>query len=133
VIDADQDDPAVAARPGGHTYHLTPEPVWRAQEQQQAYQPEAFEVDGFIHCTDGEVNLLAVANAFYQADQRPYVVLVLDRDRINAPVRFEDADRIFPHIYGALNRDAVVDVRRAIRLADGSFVSITSGATLFGA
>lgn len=120
----ERDDPAVAARPGGHTYHLTPEPVWHAQQEQATYQPEAFDADGFIHCTDGEVNLLAVANAFYQSDRRPYVVLVLDRDRVTAPVRYEDPERIYPHIYGPLNRDAVVMVRRAVRLADGSFASI---------
>jgi len=124
MSDPDGRDPDVATRPGGHTYHLTPEPVWTAQEQEDAYQPEAFGADGFIHCTDGEVNLLAVANTFYQADHRPYVVLVLDRDRITAPVRYEDPKQIFPHIYGPLNRDAVVEVRRAVRLADGSFTSI---------
>ncbi len=117
-------DPAVAARPGGRTYHLTPEPVWAAQADGDAYRPEGFADEGFIHCTDGEVNLLAVANAFYQADRRPHVVLVIDLDRVAAPVRYEDPDRIYPHIYGPLNRDAVVEVKRVVRLADGSFARI---------
>ena len=116
-------DPVVAVRPGGRTYHLTPEHVWLS-EQDGDYQPEAFADDGFIHCTDGEVNLLAVANTFYQGDQRPHVVLVIDTERVSSPIRYEDPDRIYPHVYGRLNRDAVVEVRRAVRLADGSFVGI---------
>lgn len=118
------DDPAVAARPGGRTYHLTPEPVWTAQETGASYRPEPFDADGFIHCTDGEVNLLAIANRFYQGDRRPHVVLVVDLDRVSVPVRYEDPERIFPHVYGPLNREAIVEVRRAVRLADGSFVGI---------
>ena len=116
-------DPAVAARRGGRTYHLTPEEVWSAQEAGD-YRPEAFDADGFVHCTDGEVNLLAVANTFYQGDKRPHVVLVIDPDRLTAPVRYEDPGRVYPHVYGPINRDAVVEVRRAVRLADGSFVGI---------
>lgn len=120
-------DPAVATRPGGRTYHLVPEPVWAAQADARHYHPEAFNRDGFIHCTDGEVNLLQVANTFYQNDLRPHLVLVIDLDRVTAPVRYDDPDRIYPHIYGPLDTAAVVEVRRAIRLADGSFSQIEPG------
>ena len=117
-------DPAVATRPGGQTYHLAPEPVWAAQADAPEYRPEAYAADGFIHCTDGEINLLSVANTYYQSDPRPHVVLVLNPGRVTAPIKYEDPDSIYPHIYGPLNRDAVVDVRHAVRLADGSFVGI---------
>jgi uncharacterized protein (DUF952 family) len=121
---SDDADPAVATRPGGRTYHLTPEPVWAAQADAAEYRPESFAEEGFIHCTDGEVNLLAVANAYYQADHRPYVVLDIDPTKLTSPITYEDPDRIYPHIYGPLNRDAVLAVRRAVRLADGSFAAI---------
>ncbi|MDP9359593.1 MAG: DUF952 domain-containing protein [Chloroflexota bacterium] len=105
-------------------FHLTPTKVWERQADADGYLPEAYDVGGFIHLTIGEVNLLAVANAFYQNDYRAHVVLVLDLGRLTAPVRFEDEGHIYPHVYGPLNRDAVVDVRRTIRLADGSFIGI---------
>lgn len=108
----------------GITYHLTPAEVWEAQAGADAYTPEAFAADGFIHCTDGEANLLAVANAFYQGDRRPHVVLAIDVARVTAPIRYEDPERLYPHIHGLLNRDAVVAVRRISRLADGSFATI---------
>ena len=98
---------ATASRPAGRTYHLAPAEVWVAQAEADAYRPEAFADEGFIHCTDGEANLLAVANRYYQGDKRPYVVLTVDLDRVAAPARYEDPDRVYPHIYGGLKRDAV--------------------------
>ena len=109
---------------GGLTFHLTPAEVWERQASSESYVPEAFATDGFIHCTDGEANLRAVANAFYQTDHRPQVVLVIDLSRVIAPVRYEDPARIYPHIYGPLNRDAVVAVHQAERAPDGSFAAV---------
>ena len=102
--------------------HLAVAEVWRAQEESGGYRPEAFVNDGFIHCTIGEDHLLTVANAFYADDRREQVVLEIDPSRLIAPVRFEDSGRIFPHLYGPLNGDAVVSVRRVRRAPDGSFV-----------
>jgi uncharacterized protein (DUF952 family) len=122
-VDAN-DDPTVATRPGGTTYHLSPEPIWEQQQAQLLYTPEQYETDGFIHCTDGDVNLLAVANQFYRADHRPYVAVEIDLDHVTAPVRYEDEHRIYPHIHGPLNREAVIRVRPVVRGADGSFVEL---------
>ncbi len=121
-------DPTVATRSGGNTYHLAPEPVWAVQSQGPRYLPEAFATDGFIHCTNGEVNLLQVANLFYQADSRPYVALEIDLIRVAAPVEYEDPERIYPHIFGPLETAAVVEVRRVNRLADGSFAGLEPAA-----
>jgi uncharacterized protein (DUF952 family) len=106
------------------TFHLAPAEVWRAQADRPTYLPESYEADGFIHCTDGEEELIAVGNRYYTSDPRAYVVLSIDRDGIAAPVRYEDPGRIFPHIYGPLNTDAVLAVRRIERAPDGAFVAI---------
>jgi uncharacterized protein (DUF952 family) len=113
--------------PAGHppiTFHLTPLDVWLAQAGSPQYLPEAFERDGFIHCTDAAEELMAVGNRYYQADRRDYVALSIARDRISSPVRHEDVGRIYPHIYGPLNVDAVVAVRAVRRAADGAFLGI---------
>ncbi len=115
---------SAAERPSGVTHHLTPEEVWARQAEAKTYEPEAFAADGFIHCTDGETDLLKVGSQYYRSDRRPYVVLDIAVDRVVPPVRYEDAGRIYPHIFGPLNRDAVVGVRRAVRLADGTFAAI---------
>lgn len=103
--------------------HLVPEPVWRANEREE-YFPEAFDREGFIHCTIGDAELIAAANRFYVEDPRSFLVLTLDPARITSPVTIEDPRSVFPHIFGPLNRDAVIGTRRMSRDAGGTFLSI---------
>lgn len=120
------EQPSENRRPSGQTLHLVPEPVWQAHQGASHYAPERFEEEGFVHCTDGEEHLRRVGNTYYRADPRPYLVLVLDIERLEAPVRYDDPAQLYPHVYGPINLDAVVEVRRAIRLADGSFSEIVA-------
>jgi uncharacterized protein (DUF952 family) len=61
---------------------------------------------GFIHCSfDGQVE--QTAKLFY-AHRDDVVVLTIDTKRLDAEVRVEDG---FPHIYGPLPLDAVIDAR----------------------
>jgi uncharacterized protein (DUF952 family) len=106
------------------TLHLTPEPVWREQEGQATYLPEAFAREGFIHCSDGEARVLEAGNRYYQGDPRAYLLLDIDLGRVGALAIYEDEARYFPHIYGPLEREAVTRVRRVERAADGRFVAV---------
>jgi len=105
------------------TFHLVAEADWAASDVNAAYVPEAFAQDGFIHCTDGAAELARTANRYYRSDPRAFLTLVIDKTRVTAPVRYEDAARIYPHIYGALNRDAIVGVVPVPRAEDGTFVA----------
>jgi len=104
------------------TLHLTSLEVWKHQAQQADYRPEGFDSDGFIHCTDDLDELLSVGNRYYQSDSREYVALTINCDLLTVPVRYEDPDHKFPHIYGALNVSAVERVQRVHRTARGFFV-----------
>lgn len=108
-------------RKAGLIYHLVPENVWDQARHSAAYVPEAFETDGFIHCTNGLDPLLIVGNTFYRGDSRSYMVLILKTDLIESEVRYDDADELFPHIYGPLNVDSVIGELNVARGADGSF------------
>ncbi|MGH3389830.1 MAG: DUF952 domain-containing protein [Actinomadura sp.] len=67
--------------------------------------------EGFIHCSRDEDQVARVLRAFY-ADAGDLVLLVVDTDRLDAPVRHEPVDGdVFPHLYGPLPLDAVIDVR----------------------
>lgn len=113
--------------------HLTPAEVWERQAGTGVYLPEAYEADGFVHFTIGEANLLAVANLFYRGDGRgdgrEHVVLEIDPSALDAPVRFEDSERIYPHLHGPLNAGAVLAVRPVRRSPDGGFEEIDSVAS----
>jgi uncharacterized protein (DUF952 family) len=115
---------SIDARNAGITYHLVPADVWQNTRNLPSYTPEAYEEDGFIHCTNGIDQMIQVANWFYTGDPRQFVLLVLDVPRITSEIRYDDPERTFPHIYGPLNTDAVVGVLNVNRAPDGRFLSV---------
>lgn len=113
---------SVESRERGVTYHLVPTSVWEEQSNSQWYTPEGFDAEGYIHCTNGLDMLLTVGNRYYRNDTRPYTVLILEVQKIECPVRYDDPDEIFPHIYGPLNTNAVVGRIVARRDGSGRFI-----------
>lgn len=105
-----------------YTFHYIPLAYFSSLDPAADYTPPEFERDGFIHCTDGAENMLKTANLHYASDPRDFLALYLDKTRIKSPVRYEDAAQIYPHIYGPLNRDAIVRAIPAPRDADGTFL-----------
>lgn len=114
-------------------YHLAPAERWHAWPAEQPYLPAEFAADGFVHCTGESDTMLAVANRFYRGAPGDFVMLLIDPERLSAPLRWEaPADPVpnagpqlaplFPHIYGPIDRAAIVDVRAVQRAADGAFV-----------
>ena len=88
---------------------------------------------GFIHCTGTADVLRQVANSVFGATPGEFVVLVIDPSRLRAEVRWEPPEPappagsplsqvFFPHVYGDINRGAVMDVRPARRAARGEFL-----------
>jgi len=106
------------------TLHLCPAAVWNAQRNAGAYFPEAYAEDGFIHCTDGDEELLAVGNRYYQDDPREFVVLSVDLTANGEHWIYEDPGQIFPHIYGPISPAAVVGVRPILRENNRAFTGI---------
>lgn len=104
------------------TLHLAHVDVWLRQVRSGTYVPEAFGQEGFIHCTDGLDRAIEVGNRYYQGDPRQYCLLVIECAKVMAPIVYEDAKRVYPHIYGPLNTDAVTNVLAVERDPDGRFV-----------
>ena len=111
-------------RNAGVTYHLVPVEVWNESKENEWYTPEAYDADGFIHCTNGIDQLITVGNWFYVPDRRSFKVLVLDVAKITSELRYDDAEQVFPHIYGPLNTDSVIGEFAVSRAEDGTFLSI---------
>ena len=49
---------------------------------------------------------------------------MINVDKVTAPVRYEDPQRIYPHIHGPLNRDAIASALPVKRAADGTFLAL---------
>lgn len=98
-------------------YHIVPRPSWR--DTADPYRAESLAAEGFVHCANAD-QVAAVANRYF-ADQAELLVLVIAADRLTSPLRDEDpgVGQRFPHIYGPINRDAIVAVLPLERGADG--------------
>ena len=105
------------------TYHIVPREIWDALGDAPTYAAASLQDEGFIHTTDGVANMVATANRHYHDDPRSYYVLTLDLDRLTSRWQYDDAKRIYPHIYGPINRDAVIAVASIPRAADGTFLA----------
>ncbi len=91
--------------------HIARAADWAAQKARQAYEPSAYGREGFVHCCwPGQVD--GVVKHHFK-DARDLVLLMIDPSRLQAPLVEELAPHgeLFPHVYGPLNREAVVEVR----------------------
>jgi uncharacterized protein (DUF952 family) len=104
------------------TYHGTPRLYFESLDPSQPYIPPDFERDGFIHTTEGREALSIILTLHYKDAPGDWLVLYIDKERLTSPVRYDDPAEVFPHIYGPLNRDAIVGVRPIQRAADGTFL-----------
>ena len=74
-----------------------------------SYGSKSLERSGFIHCSDLDTYYLVAPN--FRNDFTEKVILLIDMDKLASEVKWEDGGGIdFPHIYGLLNRDAIIGV-----------------------
>jgi len=102
-------------------YHIVSEEKWNKAVQRGVYLGDSLETEGFIHASEID-QVVEVANSLF-AGQEHLIILVIDKDKLTVPVKYEDPGNgeLFPHIYGPLNLDAVVDVVKFEPNADGAF------------
>lgn len=103
-------------------FHITSRDTWQAAQARGAYTADSLATEGFIHCSD-EHQVLWVANQRFRGRQ-DLVLLHIDPSRLATEVRYENLEggvQLFPHVYGAIHVDAVVDVQPLTPHADGGF------------
>jgi uncharacterized protein (DUF952 family) len=107
------------------TLHLVARDAWeaaRSANPDAPYQHPSLEAEGFIHCTDGDEAMAATANRHYAGDPRDFVVLTVDLDMVGSPWRYDDPWSPYPHVYGPIERTAIVAVRPMPRAPDGTYL-----------
>jgi uncharacterized protein (DUF952 family) len=101
-------------------FHILRRGDWVTAEKAGSYAPPSLTREGFIHFSEDR-QLLAVAERYFRgcAD---LVVLSVREDKLAYPLRREDVgEEKYPHLYGPLNLDAVVEVVELPARADGTF------------
>lgn len=106
------------------TFHLIPVVVWDAADADTPLVRESLDDEGFIHCTDGPDALIATAERHYRDDPRDFLALTVDLDAVSSPWRYDDPGKPYPHIYGPIDRAAIVDVTPVSRAVDGRFLGL---------
>lgn len=94
-------------------HHLALPEDWAAAQEAGDYRVSSrgrtLADEGFIHTSTPE----QVAGTFqrYYADRHDVLLLTIDTDRLTSPWRFDPVgDTEFPHVYGPIDLDAVVEV-----------------------
>ncbi|MBV9214717.1 MAG: DUF952 domain-containing protein [Acidobacteria bacterium] len=90
-------------------YHIVLPEVWAAFDT-ELYRHPTLESEGFIHCSL-KSQLDGVIDRYY-SDQEKVIILEIETDSLMSRVINEPstASEIYPHIYGPINRDAIVSV-----------------------
>jgi uncharacterized protein (DUF952 family) len=116
-------------------YHLARASEWEAAQRAGSYRISTRGKsldDGatFIHASRAD-QVGMVANHVYADLTETLGLLVIDTERLVSALCDEDLDGIgisFPHIYGPLNLDAVIEVRPYQRAADGRWPEVPAQA-----
>jgi uncharacterized protein (DUF952 family) len=102
-------------------YKISPASAWREAERQGVYRGSADDLsDGFIHfSTASQVAETARKHFFGQAG---LFLIAVDADALGDALRWEPSrnDELFPHLYGALDLGAVIEVLDLRARPDGS-------------
>ena len=102
-------------------FHVAPASRWSQLGPAEAYTDPSLDTEGFIHCSTADQLLSTLADHFGGIDRADLVVLEIDPGRLTWPLRWEAASpggsacgsEVFPHVYGPIDRAAIVTSRPA--------------------
>ena len=99
-------------------YHIVLPETWETVKHSSSYAAESLDTEGFIHCSYDH-QLDGVIERYYSAAPE-LVVLKLDIGKLTSKLVSEPSTggEAYPHIYGPINLDAVVDIE--VRTRSGS-------------
>lgn len=92
-------------------YHITTKLEWEHALKIGKYEAASLQIEGFIHMSH-EHQIEGVLKRYFQG-KTDLVRLTVDEKKILSEIKNELSPSLketFPHVYGAINLDAVVDV-----------------------
>jgi uncharacterized protein (DUF952 family) len=92
-------------------YHIAIASDWEIAKQKGFYEHPSLTAEGFIHCSQD--HQVAGVLERYFTGQTDLIKLVIDTDKLTNKFVFDwspSTQDTFPHVYGTINTDAVIDV-----------------------
>ena len=93
-------------------YHLISRQGLDAQSDSEFILDDANLAAGFIHCCTAE-QLPGVIERYFPGDNSNRLVVELNPEMLTEELKWEpatDSDGLFPHVYGPINRSAILRV-----------------------
>ena len=103
--------------------HSMKKTTWEERKNKECWGHRNINDEGFIHCSTIEYFWRVAENFVSIRDEM--VLLCIDESKLQSEVRYEDGDncgRTYPHIYGLVNNDAVIQVLPFLRNEDGTWI-----------
>lgn len=94
-----------------YIYHITTKKNWEKALLIGQYESDTLSEEGFIHCST--IDQVEGVLERYYTGMKGLVMLKIDKEMVERPLIFELAgsiNEVFPHIHGALNLNAVIEV-----------------------
>jgi uncharacterized protein (DUF952 family) len=95
----------------GLIYHITTREAWGKAIETGSYVAPSLKEEGFIHCS--ELSQVEDIKSRFYAGVQDIVLLTIDTEKLTSQLIFEwspSVQNTFPHVYGPINVDAVVDL-----------------------
>lgn len=93
-------------------FHITTDAEWKAAVEKGYYDTSSLKDEGFIHCCLEE-QIEGVLDRYFQGRQE-LIRIEIETDQLTNPFYYEWSPSLadtFPHIYGAINLDAVKNIQ----------------------
>lgn len=93
-------------------YHVVPAATWSTFDGEPTYEADSLRSEGFIHLSEQQ-QVAGVLDRYYQ-HVSGLLLLHIDPARLTHELRYEAAGNgeLFPHVYGPINKDAVVEIEK---------------------
>ncbi len=96
---------------GETIYHITTNDAWEKAKEKGCYEADSLETESFIHCSTNE-QVEGTLERFF-GGQTDLIKLVINPSKLTHELKYEIVPSLniaFPHVYGTINVDAVIDV-----------------------
>ena len=102
-------------------YHITLESEWTKQKEAPVFTADSLETEGFIHASYLD-QIVATANLIFKG-RTDLLILTIDTDLLSSEVKVEDTygHGAHPHIYGTIDRPAIIATTDFPSNEDGTF------------